>query len=93
MKKILTIEELVRELGGREEIALRFGIVPGNISNWEAQGYIPQGWHLRLWLWAVDKGLDVHPHVFDMREDAFAPIAKLRPDHFSAKINHAPAAL
>lgn len=76
-ERITTIEGLVRCLGGAGEVADLFKIVDTAVMNWVAAGRIPSGWHLRLYLIAQDRGLDVSLTVFGLPEKPAWPKPKI----------------
>lgn len=65
-ERIMTIPQLVQRLGGAGEVAGLFGIVDTAVMNWIAFDRIPSGWHLRLYLIAQDRGLDVSLRCFGL---------------------------
>ena len=66
---IRTIDELVEALGGPSYVAEWAGTELSAISNWKRRGFIPQGWHLRMWIEVRKRGLDVDPSLFEVSED------------------------
>lgn len=64
-----TIKDLIDSLGGPSALARWAGTEPSAISNWEARGFIPPAWHLRLMLLAAQDGIDIrsiNPELFAM---------------------------
>jgi hypothetical protein len=68
---IHSISALIDALGGRVEVAKYLGIIPEAVSNWHTRGFIPTGWHLRLYLECQRRGLSVAPSVFELPPAAF----------------------
>ena len=65
-RKISTITGLVDAFGGATEVAEFLGISAAAVSNWSLRGYIPTGWHLRLYLEGQKRGFSFAPEVFDL---------------------------
>jgi hypothetical protein len=66
-KSINSVEQLVDAWGGTNEFARWADVGPSAVSNWKAQGYIPEGYHLRLFLEARGRGLDLAPSLFGFK--------------------------
>jgi len=78
-KHITSIEGLVDALGGTGPTAEFIGREDSAVSNWKARGFIPPGWHLRLFLELSRRGFTVAPSVFDLTEDDFADMTERNP--------------
>lgn len=72
-KMISTIPALIDALGGKTAVGAHLLISVNAVCNWVANDEIPVGWHLRLWLWAEDRGLVVDRAVFGMTGRYAAP--------------------
>lgn len=55
------IRDLLRGLGGPKAVALRIGVTPQAVTNWQMRAFIPQRHHLQLWRMAQAAGLDWQP--------------------------------
>ncbi len=75
--RIMTVEQFVHSLGGTEAVACACGLGPTAVMNWVADDYIPRGHHLRLYLIAQDRGLNVSLTVFGLPEKPVWPKAKV----------------
>jgi hypothetical protein len=64
---INSVGELVDAWGGTNNFAKWADVGPSAVSNWKALGYIPEGYHLRLFLEAKARGLSVAPSLFGLR--------------------------
>lgn len=58
-----TVEELVAAFGGTKAMADWADVGMSAVSNWIAQGYIPRGYHLRLYLEAQRRGILIDPSL------------------------------
>lgn len=66
---VSTIRDLIHHLGGVSAVARWAGMEPSGVSNWEARGQIPPGWHLRLLIRAKREGFTINPELFDLSPD------------------------
>lgn len=78
-KRIETVAQLVAAFGGTSALAGWADVVPSTVSNWKEQGYIPPGWHLRLYLECEQRGLRVSPDLFGLKDEREEPKRKPRP--------------
>lgn len=76
MSKIETIDELVDFLDGPTAIGDWLGIRPSAVSNWSASGVIPSGWHLRLFLECLRRGVVPDPVLFGVTEEEVRVVAQ-----------------
>ena len=68
MSQIITsVDQLVDAWGGTNKFAEWADVGPSAVSNWKAQGYVPEGYHLRLFLDARARGLEVGPSLFGLK--------------------------
>ena len=58
-----TVEELVAAFGGTKAMADWADVGMSAVSNWIAQGYVPRGYHLRLYLEAQRRGILIDPSL------------------------------
>lgn len=79
---INTIDGLVDALGGAKAVANRLGCeqIAGAgrlgckrnaVAMWSVRGFIPPGWHHRLFVMIWERRLCVDPQLFDMPPDGF----------------------
>lgn len=61
---ISSIDDLVTAFGGPTELGEWLGVGASAVSNWQARGNIPTGWHLRLYLEAQRRGMPIDLTVF-----------------------------
>lgn len=66
--EIKNVSELVEAFGGTGTFAEWADVGPSCVSNWKAEGYIPRGYHLRIYLEANARGLKVSPKLFELEE-------------------------
>ena len=65
MKHIIsTVDELVDAFGGTGEFASWLDVGPSTVSNWKSFGHIPNGYHLKIFLEAYSRGLQLSSNVF-----------------------------
>ncbi len=71
VQPISTIRDLIDALNGPTAVAEWAGVEhPSAISNWEARGNIPPGYHMRLALEARRRGLTISPEdIFGLEGD------------------------
>ena len=63
---LTTIDELIEALGGTSVVSSWLGVGSSAVSNWRARNELPGGWHLRIYLEAVKRGLSIDPQLFGM---------------------------
>lgn len=76
---IRTIDDLITALGGEEALGTRLGCGRTGVAMWKTRGYIPTGWHLRLFLMLAAKRMQPAPDLFELPEDAFDAVAQAFP--------------
>lgn len=75
-KRVLkSVNEIIAILGGPTAVADRFNIGQSAVSNWIMRGEIPPGWHLRIYLEAEKRDMEIDPEVFGIDQET-APAAK-----------------
>jgi hypothetical protein len=62
---INTVAGLIQAMGGYSAVARDFGITIDEPRRWEILGYIPPGWHLRIYAKMLQAGRTLAPAVFD----------------------------
>lgn len=72
--RIGSIDELISALGGPTALGEHLGVGASAVSNWIARGYIPTGWHLRLYLEVERRGLSIDLSVFGFVANEFPPL-------------------
>ncbi len=65
---ISTVDQLVDAFGGTGRFADWCDVGPSTVSNWKALGYVPSGYHLRIYLEAMARGLELSPRLFGFDE-------------------------
>ena len=63
-KHLATIDELIEALGGTSAVSRWLGVGASAVSNWRTRNELPGGWHLRLYLEAMRRGIEVEPGLF-----------------------------
>lgn len=66
---IRTVDELIDAFGGPTAVAEWAGTEISAICNWKARGFIPTGWHLRVFIEVKKRGLDVDPRLFEISDE------------------------
>lgn len=80
---ISTVDDLVDAFGGTGEFAQWLDVGPSTVSNWRALGYVPNGYHLKVFLEAIERGHVLAPSVFGFKRwpnwlDGARPLARRR---------------
>jgi hypothetical protein len=68
---ITSLDALVDAFDGTTAFARWLDVGSSTVSNWKADGAIPRGYHLRIYLEAQRRGLRLDPCVFDMDPEEF----------------------
>jgi hypothetical protein len=71
MSKIGSVHELVEAFGGTTAVARWLGVTKSCVSNWRADGAVPRGYHLQIFLEAKRRSLTIQPAVFNMPAEYF----------------------
>lgn len=71
MSRIGSVDELVDAFGGTTAVARWLGVTKSCVSNWRADGAVPRGYHLQIYLEAKRRSLPIHATVFNMPADLF----------------------
>ena len=58
---MITLSDLIEQLGGPTVVAARRGITPPAVTNWVSRGQVAAEHRIALWGMAVDAGLDWKP--------------------------------
>lgn len=66
--QIKTVADLVSAFGGNKPMADWADVGETAVCNWKDANEIPRGYHLRLWLEAERRGLQLDPHLFGVSE-------------------------
>lgn len=72
-RMLTSVNEVVDALGGPSAVGSHYGIGQSAVSNWILRGYVPPGWHLRIYLRLKRMGFKAHPSVFGLDEDEDFP--------------------
>ena len=65
MNTLTTVDEIVEALGGNQNVADLFGVLPTSVSNWKAFGGFPERLHLRLFQECQRRNITIDPAVFE----------------------------
>jgi hypothetical protein len=76
---ISSISELVAALGGRRAVADLLKIEPHAVSMWSERGFIPSGWHLRLFTAVYAQGRSIDPALFELPPGTFDAVVPVSP--------------
>lgn len=76
---ISTVDDLADAWGGTGKFADWADVGPSTVSNWKALGYIPSGYHLRIYLEANERGLCLSPSLFGFKKWPASMDGKPRP--------------
>jgi hypothetical protein len=66
---IRNIHDLVTAFGGSGKFADWLGVTGSYVSNMLARGYLPGGFHMRVYVELKRRGLTVSPELFDLEPD------------------------
>ena len=82
-RRLRTVDQLVDAFGGHRRqadnnktVARWLGINTSAVCNWRERKSIPSGWHMRLYLEAEKRGMEVDPKLFGV--DAESQVAAPR---------------
>lgn len=67
-QQIKTVSELVEAFGGNHAMAQWADVGTSAVCNWKDANEFPRGYHLRLWMEAERRELDVDPHLFGIAD-------------------------
>lgn len=62
---MMTVSDIVQELGGNAATAALFGVGVTAVSNWKAANAFPERHHFRIWRLCQERGLDWTPPESD----------------------------
>lgn len=75
MKRLATVDQVIDAFGGsktpaanNKAVAAWLGLNTSAVCNWRERESIPSGWHLRFYLEAGKRGLEITPEVFGLPE-------------------------
>jgi hypothetical protein len=86
-KRLQTVDDVIDALGGHKTpaannkaVARWLGLNTSAVCNWRDRKSIPSGWHLRFYLEAAKRGLEIGPVVFGIEDGPLPkqPLAKRR---------------
>ena len=66
---IRNIHDLVTAFGGSGKFAEWLGVTGSYVSNMLARGYLPGGFHMRVYVELRRRSLTVSPELFDLEPD------------------------
>lgn len=70
--QLSTVEEVIHAFGGVKEMCCLFGGVPSRFSNYKAAGRFPDYMHMRVYVEAAARGLNIAPELVGMTPDVMA---------------------
>lgn len=84
-RQLQTVDQVIDAFGGAKTAATNnkvvaswLGLNTSAVCNWRERKNIPSGWHLRFYLEAERRGMEVAKRVFGIEEeDAGEPAAKI----------------
>jgi hypothetical protein len=79
---ISTVHQLADAFGGTGALASWADVEPSAVSNWKAHGSIPSGHHLRIYLYAKQRGWKLSPSLFGL--ERFEIDTRRRGEHVAA---------
>lgn len=62
------VKELIHAFGGTCAVAQWLDVGPSTVSNWKADNAIPNGYHLRIYLEAKQRGVSIDPTVLGFKK-------------------------
>ena len=75
MKRLRTVDQVIDAFGGaktpaanNKAVASWLGLNTSAVCNWRERQSIPSGWHLRFYLEAARRGMEIGPSVFGLEE-------------------------
>jgi hypothetical protein len=86
MKRLQSVDHVIDAFGGaktqaanNKAVAAWLGLNTSAVCNWRERDSIPSGWHLRFYLKANKRGMEIEPCVFGLECEFPAPAKKKRP--------------
>lgn len=83
IKRLETVDQVIDALGeartkgaNNRVVAQWLGLNASAVCNWRERQSIPSGWHLRFYLEAKSRGMEIAPEVFGLEPDARSQGAK-----------------
>ena len=83
MKRLRTVDQIIDAFGGARRsadnnklIAAWLGLNTSAVCNWRERENIPSGWHLRFYLEAEKRGMEIDPSVFGIDGQEPVPVKK-----------------
>lgn len=65
-----TVAEVIDAFGGVKEMCSIFGGVPSRFGNYKCAGRFPDGMHMRIYVEATARGLNIAPELIGMKPPA-----------------------
>ena len=66
MPQLKTIDDVIDAFGGVKAMCAIFGGVPSRFSNYKAAGKFPDSMHMRIYVAARERGLNIAPGLIGM---------------------------
>lgn len=73
---IETVDALIDALGGSAALGAALGIGRTAVEMWSTRGFVPNGWHFRLFVLCCRHSIRVSPAVFDLSREDFDCLVK-----------------
>lgn len=67
MNRIDSVSELVAAFGGTGAMAEWLDVGSSTVSNWKALGYIPRSYHFMIYLECKERGIELEPSAFGLK--------------------------
>lgn len=65
-----TVSDVIEAFGGLKAMCEVFGGVPSRFSNYKLRGCFPDSMHMRIYVEATARGLNIAPHLIGMEPPA-----------------------
>ena len=66
-KQLKTVSEVIDAFEGNKAMCAIFGGVPTRFANYKARGKFPDSMHMRIYIEARDRGLNIAPELIGMK--------------------------
>lgn len=73
---ITTIPGLINALGGAASLANELGVERQAVAMWVVRGFVPNAWHMRLFLLCCERTIALAPSLFDLPGSAFDVVSR-----------------
>jgi hypothetical protein len=62
-----TVSDVIDAFGGPTAMSAIFGGGPSKFCNYRASGRFPEKWHMRIYVEACERGLNIAPELIGMK--------------------------